>query len=193
LFAGFQEIQTLVNTAFRRGFQMDEPLSPPPAAPVLESGPETPADTRAQDAEARGCFILSTMLIGGLAFSATGPVGALLALFVLLALFRFRRLFARLFSILASSAGSRPAAVPRRFGVGSLLVVTAAMAVFLGAMKSLLVEPLIMGLIAASFQASRSSRNCASMSSTERGSDAFPMKSKIERVADARGGESTVG
>ncbi len=129
---------------------MDEPLSPPPAAaPASESRPETPAKTYPRDVEVRGCFILGALIIGALAFSVTGPIGAFLALLTLLAVFLARGLFAALFSTAATNSGTRPVAVPRRFGVGSLLIVTAAFAMFLGAMQALHVDPIAMGLVAA--------------------------------------------
>ncbi len=126
---------------------MDEPLSPPPVAtPAPEGRPETTSQANRRDEEVRGCFLLCALISGVLAFSVIGPIGVVLPLLGLLPIYLVR---ARLFSVPANDTGTRPVGVPRRFGVGSLLVVTAAFAILLGAMKSLQVDPIGMGLVAA--------------------------------------------
>lgn len=114
--------------------------SPPPPSPASENRPETPAERNRRDEEVRGCFVICALIVGTLAFSVTGPIGVLVVVILALIPILAR---APLFS------GARPVGVPRRFGVGSLLVVTAAFAILLGAMKSLQVDPIVMGLVAA--------------------------------------------
>ena len=131
---------------------MEEPLpSPPPPSPASENRPETPAERNRRDEEVRGCFVICALIVGTLAFSVMGPIGVWWWLFW--HCFPFTS-FVFGFFIRAETTGtnntaSRPVGVPRRFGVGSLLVVTAAFAILLGAMKSLQVDPIVMGLVAA--------------------------------------------
>ena len=104
----------------------------------------------------RWCLIAIALVIAACASVAHawgGPIVGFRTLAALLAIFECGGAITWFFLRHVADTGPRPAAVPRRYGVGSLLIVTAVMAMFLSTIQWLGGGPIDMGLGSAYFAA----------------------------------------